>query len=142
MCIRDRDSDVQEEGESYDDDQGESQDNGVSGYADLRLEMDTWETLELRVDAANSDHHRLFLEIQTVWDELHSWDKALRLDTLNLHLEEESLYDLLGPMLRWEDEFHTHFSNDSWLRRGTRLPLPKLVSVKSLTVTASEDIDL
>ncbi|KAF2446369.1 hypothetical protein P171DRAFT_430528 [Karstenula rhodostoma CBS 690.94] len=107
--------------------------------ADLRLET---ETLEMRVREARSDHHRLFLEIQRVWKELHSWGKALELNTLSIHIGGESLYDLLGPEMRWEDEFHTHIVSDGWLRSCTELPLEELVSVTSLIVTASEDIDI
>lgn len=89
-----------------------------------------------------SDHSRLFLEVQTVWDELHSWKKALRLDAVRIYIGGQSLYRLLGPGMRSNNAVRGYIIKDGWLRNHTEPPTTKLISVKSLTVIASKAIQI
>lgn len=137
----------EDESESSEDDESKDEtrnasDANSSDAAESSEEEDLFEVVQRRVYAVKTDHRRFFQEITAVWEELRSWRSNLKLESIQIHVIGQSMYELLGHTFRWHCQVDKYVVDDLWIGASANPPLPMLPSVASLTVSACTDIDL
>lgn len=98
-------------------------------------------TPEKRIAALKEEHDRFFLMMKQLWDVLYQWGNDLKLTSICLRVSSQSIYYFLGSEFQ-SSIASEHLPYDDWIDSTILSSMPSLHSVKELTQSWSQGMDV